>query len=188
MWRIVGISLGLVGMTVAGGMGLSFVHDSVFSNPTPVRAQVIAPAPVVKRIMSVRPEEALQKEAVVLARASADIALPDIEYAVVNPDTPRLALRGSDGDAGTVTDRAITEFPIISLRPKLRGDTPAVETRSARLSPSVTRRVGQRPRVQAEVQRATPLPIRVTGQNPYRQPARETQRSLPPRVLIGVYR
>ncbi len=175
-------------MTVAGGMGLSFFHDSVFSNPTPVRAQVIGPAPVVKRAVAVRPQDVPQKKAVTLARASGDHALPEIEYAVIEPDAPRLALRGeAETVEGSVVPTSL-KTPLISLRPKLRGDAPAVETRSARLTPALTRRVDRKPRVRAEVQRAIPLPIEVTAQRSFPQQVRSARRSLPPSVLIGVYR
>lgn len=168
-------------MTVAGGMGLSFVHGSVFSNPTPVRAQVIGPAPIVSRATVVRAEPVLQEKPTQVAVATGEVVLPEIEYAVIDPEAPKLSLLGADEflEEGT---------PTVSLRPAIRPETQPTEARTARLTVTPKR---QEPflRSQPDVQRTAPRPIAAAPARRVAPPPQRTaSRSLPPTVLIGVYR
>ena len=184
MWRIVGISLGLVGMTVAGGMGLSLVHDTVFANPTPVRAQVIRPAAVLRRVTAISPD-AIKTDAPQLGKA-VQVARAQVNEAVQTP-----TFEGTRSDETILTPRATGEdtingvdatspAPLISLRPKLRDQAP---TRTARVTPTLTRRVIPAPaRVQVHRTRTIPLSVKRS------EPIRTAGRTLPPRILIGVYR
>jgi len=185
MWRFIGISLGLVGMTVAGGMGLSLVHDTVFASPTQVRAQVIRPAAVLRRATAIRPDAVValaeQPQAVRVARAPNNADALRTSVTGVATDATVLSLRGTaEPIEGRVEGKQFPS-PIVSLRPKVREQAPV---QTARLTPSVARRATIHSPVRAQVQRAAPVPVYV----PRPQPVQTANRTLPPRVLIGVYR
>lgn len=185
MYRILGISFGLIGMTVASGMGLSLVHDSFFSDPIPVRAQVIQPAQT-ETMVVIAPRivetPAVAKPARV-ARLGNDTqpAIGDVD----NPAPDVLVGRA------TVSDGNVA----ISLRPRLR----ALETRQARVEPRpLPKKVANflpRPSLpQAAQQRRSPVSLpapqpRVVIRPAAPQPTvRTASRTLPPKTLIGVFR
>ena len=185
MWRFVGISLGLVGMTVAGGMGLSLVHDTVFANPTQVRAQVIRPAAVLRRATAIRPDAVValteRPQAVRVARAPSNADALRTSITGVATDATVLPLRGTVEPIDAGVDGNQFPSPVVSLRPKLRGQAPV---QTARLTPAVARRTTISSPVRAEVQRAAPVPVYI----PQPQRVQTGSRTLAPRVLIGVYR
>lgn len=183
MFKLLGISLGLVGTTVLGGMGLSYAHEVLYVDPTPVRAQVIAPAPVLSRATPV-----LTREAPVLNRAvapdavAAPVQLARLENGTGLTDASNDGFARTGDDVGS--DRLLPEGVeglTLSARPRLR--TEQAVTRSAALDVPVSR-----PRATAPVRRAS-----VQRQQVFVPPTRNQpiQRAVPqqtPRFVIGVYR
>lgn len=176
--RLFGISLGLVGTTVLGGMGLSYAHEVLYVDPTPVRAQVLSPAPVLSRAAPV-----LTRDAPVVTRAVEDAQKVQVarlmpEAAPVATDAVALiAATPVPESTGTPLRAEPDGPPLLSTRPRLRTERP--ETRTAALdAPArapVTRRVAPAtrqvfvpPTPEAPVQRARPQQT--------------------PRFVIGVYR
>lgn len=188
MIKLFGITLGLVGTTVLGGMGLSYAHEALYVEATPVRAEVVAPNPVLSRAApvltrrtapvlnrTVQPASVESAAPVEVVRLSKEVSPATSDAPIFVParnltetvDQPSVLGRSSTGAA-----------PVLSSRPKLRS-LPQV-TRSAELdTPRATPPAPRPKRVLARPRRETR-----TQQQPVLQAARQQT----PRFVIGVYR
>jgi hypothetical protein len=179
MIRLLGISLGLVGTTVLGGMGLSYAHDVLYLDPTPIRAEVVAPAPVLSRAAPVltRSVPAISAHAEPAAVETA----PVYEVARLSQSVGAVT-----SDAVEPNDRAFSRQPLLneqgapalSTRPRLRVNDEPV--RSAALQSPTPPALRQ--------QRRTPAVQRSAPRTPLVVPVRRATEQKPPRFVIGVYR
>lgn len=174
-------------MAVASGMGLSFVHDAVFDRAVPIRAEVVAPTPVLTRADRIQTDTIpAQSVDVVLASATGDIGatqvttLRDVAVATAVP------LQPAQEPTLSTLGPGLHAAPIQSLRPQMR-TAPFVQTRTARLSPRITRNRAGTARNQRAPSPAGQTPV-TRSVNVYTTPVDLSDRTLPPKVLIGVYR
>lgn len=181
MIRLLGISLGLIGTTVLGGMGLSYAHDAIYLAPTPVRADVVAPAPVLSRaapvltrdapVLRKAPETVFEVPTVEVVRLAPDIAAVRTDAVATVAAEPDSVLE-APGSALAVVDTG--PAPLISARPKMRTFKKTQRT-AAVFVPRKARPAAPRalPQVTRSV-RSEPLRRAVPKQTP--------------KFLIGVYR
>lgn len=183
MWRILGISLVLVGVAVASGMGLSFVHEAVFDRAVPVRAEVVNPAPVIKRATHVETQTTpAQGPELVLAPTGQPKVVTDVPVAAA------YALRQTQELGLAAIGSAAMPAPIQSLRPQMRS-LGFLQTHTARLSPDLAQRGEIGPVIRRPRPATVYRPATVTRSVSLPGPSLETaSRTLPPKVLIGVYR
>lgn len=182
MWRIFGISLGLIGVAVASGMGLSFVHEAVFDRAVPVRAEVVTAEPVLKRVARVATEAVpAQGPELVLAPTAQPTVVTDVPVAAA------YALRQTQA-LGLASIGSALPAPIQSLRPQMRS-LGFLQTHTARLSPDFATHAQIEPVIRRPRPASVYRPATVTRSAAVPGRSLDTgSRTLPPKVLIGVYR